>query len=182
MFLAYYTPEVADIRPTSEDLINSLLKYQFGNQAGYGASWFIFRWYDYAKGRTCALQTANASVQDVSQERNTKLKHAWGWKENYIPYEAIRKLPSDRVESWKETKLTAAPCRIDCKIGVTTMRRGYSREIRFHEGTGTCGDFERCVRDFVSLTDDQHTEQYDRRLLRFIWRGPGNLEPVYAKF
>ena len=60
------------------------------------------------------------------------------------------------------------------------MDRGYSRQIRFFEGTGTLGDFERCVRDFVSLTDDQHKEQYDRRLLRFIWRGPGNLEPVYA--
>ena len=180
MFLAYHTSGISDPRPHAEDLINPLLRYHFGKGADYGATWFIFRWYDYAASKWCFLQTANSSVRDVSQIRDRKLKHAWGWKENYIPYESLRHLPADRDESWKRTYLTSAPCLVDASIGVTTMDRGYSRQIRFPEGTGTLGDFEKCVRYFVSLTDDQHKEQYDRRLLRFIWRGPGSLEPIYA--
>ena len=73
------------------------------------------------------------------------------------------------------------PCLVDANIGVIAMERGYSRQVRFLKGTGTLGDFEQCVRDFVSLTDEQHAQQYDRHVIRFIWRGPGNLEPVYLR-
>lgn len=180
MYLAHHVPGSAVERPSTEDLINPMLRYHFGRADYYSASYFIFHWYDFVANKWCFLQTANSNIHDVSQLRDRKLKNAWGWKENYIPYESIRKLPPDKDESWKKTKLTAAPCLVDASIGVTTEYRGYSREIRFHEGTGTLGDFERCVRDFVNLTDEQHKQQYDRQLLRFIWRGPGNLEPVYA--
>ena len=180
MFLAYPTTGSTSARPATEDLINPLLRYNFGSAEFYSVSYFIFRWYDYPANKWCFLQTAGSNIRDVSRIRDRKLKHAWGWKENYIPYESIRQLPADRDESWKKTKLTAVPCLVDATIGVTTMQRGYSRQIRFHDGTGTLGDFEKCVKEFVSLTDEQHAQQHDRRLLRFVWRGPGNLQPVYG--
>jgi hypothetical protein len=185
MFLTYHppalgkSPALAKLRPSPEELINPMLRFHFGRGDYYGASYFIFRWYDFSTNQWSFLQTANSSPHEISRVRDRKLKNAWGWKENYIPYESIRQLPSERDESWKKTKLTAVPCLVDAAVGVTTEKRGYSREIRFREGTGTLGDFERCVREFVSLTDEQHAQQYDRRLIRFIWRGPGNLEPVY---
>lgn len=181
MFLVHQNTTSPLARPLTEDLINPLIRYHFGRGDHWNVSYFIFHWYDYAAERWAYLQTANSNIHDVSRIRDRKLKHAWGWKENYIPYESIRRLPPDRDESWKKTKLTAVPCLVDAAIGVTTMQRGYSRTIRFHAGTGTLGDFEKCVRDFVSLTDEEHKEQYDRRLIRFIWRGPGNLEPIYAR-
>ena len=180
MFLIYHTVALATSRPRTEELINPMLRFHFGRGDSYGASYFIFRWYDFSTNQWNFLQTANSSPHEVSRIRDRKLKSAWGWKENYIPYESIRQLPSERDESWKNMNLTAVPCLVDATVGVTTEKRGYSRVIRFHEGTGTLGDFEKCVREFVSLTDEQHAQQYDRMLLRYIWRGPGNLEPVYS--
>lgn len=90
-------------------------------------------------------------------------------------------LPHDLHASWRRTKITTMPCVVHVSIAVSWRTYIY-RDIMFLEGQGTLGDVDKCVRDYLRMTDEERDQDNGVHFNRYIWQPTGELQPGWVYF